>query len=205
MLRPGRLPEPEKITSSMPEARMDLYEFSPMTQRMASTRFDLPHPFGPTTPVRPGSIWKSVASQKLLKPTSLNLLNFIPVHPHADPARRSMERQWISARRAHEPLARRGRRWNPALRARLRKRRPLSRHKRPWDASAGGYFPVRNAASRRSWPPCAGQLLRAGRMTFSISASVTAPTRRTPLTKKVGVEFTPKSLAATSRASDSLL
>ena len=56
MLRPGRLPEPEKMTSSMPDARMDLYEFSPMTQRMASTRLDLPQPFGPTTPVSPGSI-----------------------------------------------------------------------------------------------------------------------------------------------------
>ena len=28
-------------------------ELSPMTQRSASTRFDLPHPFGPTMPVRP--------------------------------------------------------------------------------------------------------------------------------------------------------
>ena len=49
-----------------------------MTQRMASTRFDFPQPFGPTTPVRPGSIWKSVASQKLLKPTSRKRLNFMP-------------------------------------------------------------------------------------------------------------------------------
>ena len=55
MLRDGRLPEPEKITSSMPEARMILNEVSPMTQRMASTRFDLPQPFGPTMPVKPGS------------------------------------------------------------------------------------------------------------------------------------------------------
>ena len=54
MLRDGRAPEPEKITSSMPEARMALNELSPITQRSASTRFDLPQPFGPTTPVRPG-------------------------------------------------------------------------------------------------------------------------------------------------------
>ena len=33
---------------------MFLYELSPITQRRASTRFDLPQPFGPTTPVRPG-------------------------------------------------------------------------------------------------------------------------------------------------------
>ena len=48
-----------------------------MTQRRASTRFDLPQPFGPTTPVRPGSILNSVASQKLLKPTIRSLSNFM--------------------------------------------------------------------------------------------------------------------------------
>ncbi len=47
VLRAGRVPEPEKITSSMPDARMFLYELSPITQRSASTRFDLPQPFGP--------------------------------------------------------------------------------------------------------------------------------------------------------------
>src|ERR1700722_15992154 len=41
-----------------------------MTQRTASTRFDLPQPFGPTTPVSPGSIRKSVGSTKDLKPES---------------------------------------------------------------------------------------------------------------------------------------
>ena len=56
VLRAGRLRLPGKMTSSMPEARMFLYELSPITQRSASTRLDLPQPFGPTTPVRPGSI-----------------------------------------------------------------------------------------------------------------------------------------------------
>ena len=56
------------MTSSMPVARMFLCEFSPMTQRRASTRFDLPQPFGPTTPVSPGSIRNSVGSTKVLKP-----------------------------------------------------------------------------------------------------------------------------------------
>ena len=64
----------EKITSSMPDARMLLYEFSPMTQRSASTRFDLPQPFGPTTPVSPGWMSKSLASTKLLKPTRRSLV-----------------------------------------------------------------------------------------------------------------------------------
>ena len=60
-----------------------------MTQRMASTRLDLPQPFGPTTPVRPGSILNSVGSQKLLNPASRSRSNFIaalqssPSTPHA--------------------------------------------------------------------------------------------------------------------------
>src|SRR5450759_1775964 len=62
LLRAGRLLVPEKITSSIEEARMDLYEDSPITQRSASTRLDLPQPFGTTTPVSPGSIRKTVAS-----------------------------------------------------------------------------------------------------------------------------------------------
>ena len=73
----GRLPEPEKITASMSAARMDLYEFSPITQRSASTRLDLPQPFGPTTPVRPGSIRKSVGSTKDLNPISRSRVSFM--------------------------------------------------------------------------------------------------------------------------------
>ena len=65
------------MTSSMPEARMFLNELSPITQRKASTRFDLPQPFGPTTPVRPGSILNSALSQKLLKPVRRKRSNFI--------------------------------------------------------------------------------------------------------------------------------
>jgi hypothetical protein len=77
LLRPGRLLVPEKITSSMSAARSDLCEVSPMTQRSASTRFDLPQPFGPTTPVRPGSIRKSVGSTKDLKPSRRSRVSFI--------------------------------------------------------------------------------------------------------------------------------
>ena len=65
------------MTSSMPEARMFLNELSPITQRRASTRFDLPQPFGPTTPVSPGSILNSALSQKLLKPVRRKRSNFI--------------------------------------------------------------------------------------------------------------------------------
>ncbi len=77
MLRAGLPPPPEKITSSMPDARMFFDELSPITQRIASTRLDLPQPFGPTIPVRPGSIRKSVGSTKVLKPAMRSLVNFM--------------------------------------------------------------------------------------------------------------------------------
>src|SRR5690606_24925551 len=50
---------------------------SPIAQRRASTRLDLPQPFGPTTPVRPGSISSSVASTNDLKPTRRSRVSFI--------------------------------------------------------------------------------------------------------------------------------
>ena len=58
----------------MAAARMLLCEVSPITQRSASSRLDLPQPFGPTTPVSPGSITSSVGSTKDLKPSSLSRL-----------------------------------------------------------------------------------------------------------------------------------
>ena len=48
-----------------------------MTQRTASTRFDLPQPLGPTTPVSPGSMAKSVGSTKDLKPIRRSRVSFI--------------------------------------------------------------------------------------------------------------------------------
>src|SRR5580693_3167738 len=76
-LRAGRLPEPAKITASMSAARNDLCEVSPIAQRNASTRLDLPQPFGPTTPVRPGSITKSVGSTNDLKPCRRRRVSFM--------------------------------------------------------------------------------------------------------------------------------
>ena len=70
---------PEKITSSMAAARMLLCEVSPITQRSASSKFDLPQPLGPTTPVSPGSITSSVGSTKDLKPSSRRRVSFIPI------------------------------------------------------------------------------------------------------------------------------
>ncbi len=74
VLRAGRWAVPEKITSSMAAARMLLWEVSPITQRSASSRFDLPQPLGPTTPVRPFSTGSSVGSTNDLKPRSRSRL-----------------------------------------------------------------------------------------------------------------------------------
>src|SRR4051794_25559856 len=73
--RGGRVAVPAKITSSMPPPRSDLGLDSPIVQRIASRRLDLPQPFGPTTPVRPGSMRSSAGSTKLLKPLSLSRLS----------------------------------------------------------------------------------------------------------------------------------
>ena len=54
MLRAGRVVLPLKMTSSISPPRIDLAEVSPMAQRSASTRFDLPQPFGPTMPGQAG-------------------------------------------------------------------------------------------------------------------------------------------------------
>src|SRR5689334_6527535 len=76
LLRRGRDPVPPKITSSIPAPRIEVGRFSPITQRKASRRLDLPQPFGPTTPVKPGSMRSSVGSTKDLKPLSLRRVNF---------------------------------------------------------------------------------------------------------------------------------
>ena len=46
------MPEPLKMTSAIESPRRCLAEISPITQRTASMMFDLPQPFGPTTPTR---------------------------------------------------------------------------------------------------------------------------------------------------------
>ena len=48
-----RVAAPAKMTSSMPPPRIAVGLFSPITQRIASNRLDLPQPFGPTIPVNP--------------------------------------------------------------------------------------------------------------------------------------------------------
>ena len=72
--------EPLKMTSSMPGRGGACALCSPMHQRMASTMFDLPQPFGPTTPVM-GSLSKftTVRSQNDLNPcTSSRFIRIAP-------------------------------------------------------------------------------------------------------------------------------
>ena len=76
---------PEKITSSIVDVRIDLYDVSPIAHLRASTRFDLPHPLGPTTPVNPFPMLTSTGStndlklemRSFLKSTFSSLFNFV--------------------------------------------------------------------------------------------------------------------------------
>src|SRR5213082_2737254 len=65
-----RLSVPLKITSAISPPRSDLADCSPRTQRIASSKFDFPQPFGPTIAVTPSWKLKSVLSAKDLKPKS---------------------------------------------------------------------------------------------------------------------------------------
>src|SRR5262249_26166671 len=63
---------PAKMTSSIRPPRRVRGPWAPRTHATASTRFDLPDPFGPTTTVTPGSNWSRVLSAKDLKPRRLS-------------------------------------------------------------------------------------------------------------------------------------
>ena len=72
---PVRVREPLNMRSSRLSDLKDLILCSPITQRMASTIFDLPQPFGPTMPVigLSNMIW--VLSAKDLNPFISNDFN----------------------------------------------------------------------------------------------------------------------------------
>src|SRR6266699_521373 len=65
-----RVSAPLKITSAISSPRSDLADCSPSTQRTASSRLDLPQPFGPTIAVTPWWKLKIVLSANDLKPKS---------------------------------------------------------------------------------------------------------------------------------------
>src|SRR3954454_6496444 len=72
----GRPAVPAKMTSSILPPRRLLAPCSPITQDNASTTFDLPDPFGPTTQVIPGSRFSVVADAKDLNPRRVRLLRY---------------------------------------------------------------------------------------------------------------------------------
>ena len=63
-----RADDPWKITSSIFAPRRSRARCSPNTQRTASETLDLPHPFGPTIAVTPGSNARYVVSANDLNP-----------------------------------------------------------------------------------------------------------------------------------------
>ena len=72
-----RVSAPSKITSCILPPRSAFALCSPSTQRIESAMFDLPHPFGPTTAVTPGSKRRVVGSANDLKPCSLSALRYM--------------------------------------------------------------------------------------------------------------------------------
>src|SRR5438876_638070 len=79
-------PLPLKMTSSIALPRRCFGLCSPSTQRIASTMFDLPQPFGPTMAVTPAGSSSTVRSMNDLNPVSSICL--IRILPSSAPMRR---------------------------------------------------------------------------------------------------------------------
>src|SRR5215467_11332930 len=87
----GREAVPANTTSSILPPRRLLAPCSPITQAKASTMFDLPDPFGPTTQVIPGSNRSDVVEAKDLNPRRVRLFTYtrglsLPVWSRPRPA-----------------------------------------------------------------------------------------------------------------------
>src|SRR5215831_4784133 len=182
-LRAGRLPEPAKITASMSAARSDLCEVSPMAQRKASTRLDLPQPFGPTTPVRPDSIRKSVGSTNDLKPWRRRRVSFMKADSLFGGERISQPRQY------HRRQSRCGR-----CAGRTNSRAATMAAPYLQGNGLKAIFP-RLLRDLRNTPTLwrnrlANQLFKSGLIFFSNSSIEVSPLILSPLTKNVGVEST---------------
>src|SRR5665213_1368001 len=72
-----RVSAPSKMTSCIFPPRSAFALCSPRTQRIESAMLDLPHPFGPTTAVTPGSKRRVVGSANDLKPWSFRAFRYI--------------------------------------------------------------------------------------------------------------------------------
>src|SRR5262250_2961468 len=80
--RAGRPDVPAKTTSSILPPRSGLTPCWPITHENASTTFDLPDPFGPTTQVIPGSNRSVVVEAKDLNPRSVRVFRYTACSPH---------------------------------------------------------------------------------------------------------------------------
>ncbi|CRH91440.1 Uncharacterised protein [Chlamydia trachomatis] len=72
----GREAVPAKMTSAIFPPRKFFAPCSPITHVSASTTFDLPEPFGPTTQLIPGSKRSVVDVAKLLKPRRVRVFKY---------------------------------------------------------------------------------------------------------------------------------
>src|SRR3954451_17256733 len=84
----GRSAVPAKMTSSILPPRKVRGPWAPSTHATASTRFDLPDPFGPTTTMTPGSNSSTVLSANDLNPRRVSDLRNTPQLPWFAPVRR---------------------------------------------------------------------------------------------------------------------
>src|SRR6185503_3446608 len=149
---------PAKITSSIFPPRRALAPCSPSTHAMASTTFDLPEPFGPTTQVMPGSSFSVVAAAKDLKPLTVRLLRCTRLRSSTSGAVRGLPRagyrsvvtqpgnrahgRAVLARHPHDMRTHAG---APVARGRRRARRScfVNAEIRPVPVPAGGAAPPR--------------------------------------------------------------
>ncbi len=115
----GRVAVPAKMTSSIFWLRTADGACAPSTQAIASTTFDLPEPFGPTTTVTPGSSSSVVASANDLKPLRVSDLRNtagpkLPVGPiPLGDIRAHRRRLWHTGQKCVERPAWVTRRMNP--------------------------------------------------------------------------------------------
>src|SRR5436305_11621219 len=89
-----RLSVPLKMTSAISSPRSDLADCSPSTHLIASSKLDLPQPFGPTIAVTPSWKLKRVLSAKDLKPKSSSDCKCILPGPQLSALEGNIVTQW---------------------------------------------------------------------------------------------------------------
>ena len=144
------------MTSSILPPRSVRGPWAPSTHATASTRFDLPEPFGPTTTVTPGSNSSSVLSAKDLKPRSVSDFRNTSRAPRwagfgLGVFRRIVATPPPGSAEARNPRSagRQGHRRVGATGPRSRIRRPGARRARSTSRDAGTWWPLVAPADER--------------------------------------------------------